>query len=381
MGASIAYHLSRAGIRDIVLLDKGALASGPTGRSSAQTIPRSENPNIAKLKWEGVEFFRDFEANTGRSADFVITGYVGIATQSRREAIGADLKILASCGSKAAVLSAAQLQKKYPYLHIAENELGLEIPEVGYADPVAAVQSWVGYAAEHGARICPFTAVRAIQTKAERVVSISTDEGSIATSHVVLAAGIWTNGLLQTSGIQLPLFLHRVDVGCYRRPESFGRNPVIVADFVQNFYFRPEQDRFTLAGNIPNMQPAVSKPSGLSLVDSPDEYGEYFSGQSTRELLNKLCVRAPKFTQGYWRRGYSCVYDVTPDWHPVLDFEQHLSGMFIVAGFSGHGFVLSPAMGRLITEAIVSRKSDPEVQQLLALERFQLGRPVSFSIG
>ena len=379
-GASVAYHLARARVRDITLLDQGALASGPTGRSSAQTIPRSENSTVAKLKWEGVQFFRDFEDHTGRSADFISTGYVGIAAQSRMAAIDADLKILASCGSKARVLNAEQLRQKYRQLKVAENEVGIEIPEVGYADPAATVQAWTEYAAEYGARICPFTVARGIHIENGRIARVSTSQGSIATPRVILAAGIWSNVLLQPLGIQLPLFLHRVEVGWYRRPESFGSHPV-VADFAQNFYFRPEQDRFTLAGNIPIMQAAVSQPQGLSLVDSPDHYGEQISAETARDLLNKLCVRAPTFAQGYWRRGYSCIYDVTPDWHPILDFEQRLSGLSIAAGFSGHGFVLSPAIGRLMAEAMVAGRCESEAQHLLAADRFERGRPVSFSIG
>jgi sarcosine oxidase, subunit beta len=380
MGASIAYHLTRAGLRNIVLLEKGALASGPTGRSSAQTIPRSENAEISKLKWEGVDFFRNFEAHTGRSADFITTGYIGIASQNHEEAIHADLKTLAICGSKAAFLNAAQLRQKYSVLHVAEDEVGLEIPEVGYADPTAAVHAWTDYAAEHGARICPFTTARAIHTEGGRIASVSIDQGSISTPRVVLTAGIWSNVLLQPLGMPLPLFLHKVEVGCYRHPASFENHPV-VADFVQNFYFRPEHDRFTLAGNIPKMQPSATRPHELALVNSPDDYGETFTGDSVRELLKKLVHRSRGFEHAYWRRGYSCIYDVTPDWHPILDFEQRLPGMFTAAGFSGHGFVLSPAIGRLATETIVHGIGVTEVSRLLGADRFELGRPVSFSIG
>jgi glycine/D-amino acid oxidase-like deaminating enzyme len=67
--ASIAYHLSERGIRDVVLLERGPLASGVTGRSGAQLIPRSEHPVVAKLKWEGVQFYRAFEEKHGASVD------------------------------------------------------------------------------------------------------------------------------------------------------------------------------------------------------------------------------------------------------------------------------------------------------------------------
>ena len=83
----------------------------------------------------------------------------------------------------------------------------------------------------------------------------------------------------------------------------------------------------------------------------------------------------------YWRRGHPCVYDVTPDWHPILELSQKVKALFVAAGFSGHGFVMSPVIGRVVKQAVLDRTRDPEIEQLLRADRFEQDEPVAFEVG
>lgn len=380
MGAQVAFDLTRLGLKDVVLLEKSALAAGPTGRSSAQLIPRSEHPVVARLKWEGLQFFRHFQAHTGRSADFRSLDYVAIAAHEKRAALEADAQQLRCLGGRAEVLSGQEARRVYSKIYATDQEVALHIEGLGYADPTASTRALTERAAERGARIFEFTPAKAIRVRQGGASGILTEAGEIACPTVVLACGVWSNDLLAPLDLALPLYWHRAEVCLFQRPAHLKDHPII-ADFQTRCYYRPELGQLTLAGAIPVMRSAVEPPSWLETVKHPEDYREGVRPETIRALSHKLAFRLPAFSKAYWRRGYACVYDVTPDWHPVLSLSEKVKGLFIAAGFSGHGFVMSPAVGRIVAEAVQGVDKNQEERSLLRLERFEQNQPVVFEVG
>jgi sarcosine oxidase subunit beta len=379
VGASIAYHLTCLGIRDVVLLDGSALASGPTGRSGAQLIPRSEHPVVAKLKWEGLQFFRNFEEQNGRCIDFRPSGYLAVAKAEEDSVLDADLRQLSAFGSRAVRVRHGNIKDVSPGVRLAEAEVALSIPEAGYVDPTAAVHALTALATSAGMKAFEFSKA-SIRLKGDAVVGVSTPGGEIDTRSVVVASGVWSNDLLAPIGTTLPLSWHRAEVCFYRRPEACKEHP-IVGDFVQRFYFRPEAVGLTMAGSIPKMCSGVSAPQGLESVEHPDRFCEGVRSGTIADLFEKLVSRVPCFSGGYWRRGYACVYDVTPDWHPIVSLESTARGLYVAAGFSGHGFVMSASVGRIVAEAVARIEASRQERHLFRPERFAENEPVSFEIG
>src|SRR5438552_1326042 len=291
-GASIAWNLTRLGARDVVLLDKSVLASGPTGRSSAQLIPRSENAVIARMKWEGLQFFSGFEAHTGRALNFQTTGYLAVAGPNQRAAFEADLAQLRTFAARAAIIRGADLKGVYSGLHADDEEIGLHLAEPGFTDPVAATWALAEAARASGARFFQFTPARAICSGNGRIDGIATEGGQIAAPRVIVACGVWTNQLLEPLGLDLPLFWHRAEVCSFRRPERLTRHPII-ADFARRFYMRPEQEDLTLAGSIPDMAAGVRRPANLEPVASPDAFTEGATPATIRDIHEKPRARRP----------------------------------------------------------------------------------------
>jgi sarcosine oxidase subunit beta len=378
-GSSIAYHLTQFGLRNVILLERGPLASGVTGRSGAQLIPRSEHPVVARLKWEGIRFYREFERRHGRRIGFCPSGYLGVAPIEEEHTLHADERLMCSLGSGARRVNAAEVREICPSVQMSDHEAALHIPEAAFTDPVAVVQSLISVAEEAGAKPFPYTPA-AIRIKGDSVVSVVTTHREIETRTVVVAAGVWTNELLNPIGTGLPISWHRAEVSYYRRPDDVADHPII-GDFTQRFYFRPELGGFTMAGSIPYMSADVTSPKGLEPVLHPDGMRDGVSLETMRSLLEKLTGRIPRFAAGYWRRGHACVYDVSPDWHPILSFEDRIRGLYAAAGFSGHGFVMSPAVGRIVAQRVVGAVSDPVEYHAFRPERFAEGQPVTFSIG
>jgi glycine/D-amino acid oxidase-like deaminating enzyme len=332
------------------------------------------------MKWEGLGFFQEFESLTGHTADFRATGYLAVAGQTQAEALMTDLESLRKHGSLAELSTGIEVQRHYKALQINDEEVGLFLPEPGYADPVQATQALAASARSRGTKVYEFTSVRKICTAHGSISGVITDRGEVSAGAVVLACGVWSNQLLADVGIRLPIYWHRAEVCCYRRPASVAEHPII-ADFTQRCYFRPEIGGLTLIGNIPVMRSGTATPADLEDVADPGHIRQEIGATTIQQLQSKLSARVPALKEAYWRRGHACVYDVTPDWHPIIDVSEKVKGLFVAAGFSGHGFVMSPAIGRVIAEAVLGGKRDGEIERLLRAERFEQHEPVLFEVG
>jgi sarcosine oxidase subunit beta len=286
---------------------------------------------------------------------------------------------MASLGSQCRRVGHADIGGICPAVRLADDEIALTIPEAGFTDPVAVVQALLRVASQNGARVYEYMPA-AIRVKGDSVAGVITGDAEIATKAVVVASGVWSNELLTPIGAGLPIYWHRAEVSFYRRPGDVADHPII-GDFVQRFYFRPEQGGLTMAGSIPVMSTGVAAPTGLERIPHPDSMVDGVKAETMRSLLDKLTVRIPRFQAGYWRRGHACVYDVTPDWHPVFSYEHNTRGLFVAAGFSGHGFVMSPAAGRLTAEAVAGVHDSRADVYPFRPQRFVEEQPVSFAIG
>src|SRR5437667_461071 len=188
---------------------------------------------------------------------------------------------------------------------------------------------------------------------------------SLACERVVVAAGNWTPQLVAKAGPRLPLRFVRGDVAILRRPVDFGPPPKIHFDFYGNTYSRPEGDKDTLCGYMDTDPRKTAR---------NHELGETLPSATVRDLRGRLAKRFPRMTEAQPRGGWSGAYDVTPDSYPILD-RFGPDGLFVAVGFRGHGFKLSPEVGRLLAEFVATGRR-PEALEALQASRFEEGRPV-----
>jgi glycine/D-amino acid oxidase-like deaminating enzyme len=149
-----------------------------------------------------------------------------------------------------------------------------------------------------------------------------------------------------------------------RPPEAAAPHP-LVYDFVKNIYTRPETGGLTLVGPLE---------SRLEAVD-PDRYNEGVTFEETAEAMERAAYRFPVMEQGTVAKGYAGCFDVTPDWHPILD-EGPVAGFYLAVGFSGHGFKLSPAVGEMMARLVTEGKRPGDDLHAFRLSRFAEGKPI-----
>jgi sarcosine oxidase, subunit beta len=184
----------------------------------------------------------------------------------------------------------------------------------------------------------------------------------------VLAANVWSVALAQSTGIALPITATRHPMIALRRPDDFGGRTGLHAvglDLTRDIYLRPDIGGMTLVGSAEN----VFTPS------DPDSYAQGLSEQEIAHFRTKAGGSIPALARAVPRGGWAGIYDDTPDFHPILDILPGYDGLYCAAGFSGHGFKLSPVVGQWMAQFILTG-AKPDDMQYFAFDRFTQGREI-----
>lgn len=365
MGSSLAFHLARRGV-DVVLLEKSHVAAGATGHSGALVRAHYESRIGIRLARASLAFFQRFEKETDFSCDFRMTGFLTGSRERDLPAFDALLSLLVSEGVKADRLSSSDAKAMEPQLDASDYAEVVHEPEVGYADPIATANGFAAAAVVEGAKVFDDHKVTGLAIRSGRVVGVKIrGAGLLPSGRVIVAAGNWTPDLVAEVGLRLPIRFVRGDVAILRRPIDFGAPPKIHFDYYGNTYSRPEGDKDTLAGFMDTDPRKTMR--NRELVES-------LPAATVRELRTRLAKRFPRMARAQPRGGWAGAYDVTPDSYPILD-QVGPEGLFVAAGFSGHGFKLSPEVGRLLAEYVATGKR-PETLVPLRASRFAEKQPV-----
>jgi sarcosine oxidase subunit beta len=373
MGCSTAFQLAKRGL-DVAVVDKGSIGFGPTGQSSGIIRQHYSNELTARMAIYGLRTFQNFNERVGGECGFKQTGFVLMAPAADREALEANLEMQRGLGIRTELLSIEGLEELVPGIEEPDRVAAAYEAEGGYADPYLTVNAYAAAARRHGARILQDTEVTAIRFEGDRVVGIDSTQGSMDAPAVVNCAGPWGARVAAMAGVELSIVPCRVQVVTMQRPDTRRSDHPVVVDFVHGGYVRPETGDLLVAGLLDPVEPDTP-------VD-PDSFDVDVDRSFQVELAQRLSRRLPALEDCGITGGYASLYDVTPDWHPVLDEVPPSSGFYLCTGFSGHGFKLGPAVGMMMADLVIKEgvsECDPYL--------FRLGRfaehdtvPASYSV-
>ncbi len=367
MGCTTAFELSKRGL-SVAVLEKGALASGSTGRSSAIVRQHYSNETTARIALHALGVFQDFEERVGGGSGFVPSGFVVLVPEADREGLEANVALQQGVGIDTRILSREELVEVVPDVAAADLVAAAYEPTAGYADPHRTTTSFADAAKRLGARLFLGREVTAIRFSGGKVVGVDAGDDRFDAPLVVNCAGPWGARVAALADLDVPVASCRAQVAVFGRPEGHrGPHPVVL-DFAHASYFRPETGDLMLVGLI--------DPSEADDVVDPDDYPEHSDASFDLDVGQRWMARCPPMEAASPRRGYAGLYAITPDWHPVIDEVPAGSGHFLCTGFSGHGFKLGPAVG-LLTAELVTGEADPTFDaRIFRLSRFAEGQPV-----
>jgi glycine/D-amino acid oxidase-like deaminating enzyme len=345
-GASVAFHLATRGVRTAVI-ERTSPAGGPTGRSSAVVRAYYTNAFLAGVARDSIAMFRDFERHTGRDAGFRETGLLVLHPPEDEATVREVVPRLTEQGIPTDLLEPQQVVAEWPAFDLDGIAIAAFERDAGYADPVLTTQGLLGRARELGAEIRLGHGVTAIK-RAGSAWSVSTSGASVQAERVLISAGPWTAPLAATVGADLPLTVERHIVATFAWSDD-TRVPAH-GDLPNGYYFRPEGDELFLMGPL-HPEPTVD----------PDDFDERVGTNEAERLGAGVVRRAPALRHATARGGWASLYDVSPDWQPVIG--EIAPGVFVDAGTSGHGFKLAPALGAHIADLVTGVDVDPGLDQ------------------
>ncbi len=368
MGASIAYHLARQGSSKIVLLERQGSGNGTTGRSGAIVRQHYSNEFTARMAKESLAVFRQFDDRVGGDCGFVTTGMVVMIDEAGADALRANVLMQQEQGVITRIISSDEISEAAPGYSGAGVALACYEPDTGVADPMATTYCFAQRARDYGAIIREGVTANRILTTGERITGVQTSQGDIQAPIVVLAANVWSVALAQSLDIALPITATRHPMLALRRPNDFGGRQGMHAvglDLTRQIYLRPDFGGITLVGSAENVFTA----------SDPDTYSQ---GLTEAEIAHYRALAGgsiPALTRAVPRGSWAGIYDDTPDFHPILDRLAAYEGLYCAAGFSGHGFKLSPVVGQWMAQLILTG-TKPEDMQHFAFDRFTNGKEI-----
>jgi glycine/D-amino acid oxidase-like deaminating enzyme len=361
IGASILFNLGRLGVTDTLLLEKDVLGSGSTGRSQAICRMHYSNPVTAKMAWESLAVFTNFDEVVGGESGFVETGYLVVVSQEDGAGLAHNVAMLYGLGIDTMQVTAKDLEDIAPMVSVTEGEFMAWEPQSGYADTYMVTTSYAKRAREMGAEIVLRNPATSIEISGGRVKAVVTAEGRVETPVAVVAAGPWSKEVLGQIGVDVPLVPVRHQVASITRPvDKLPLHPT-VGDIAQSFSFRPDGSSLTMMG------------FGDDEVVEVETYNQGVDMDVMADAMGRLTRRIPAMSDAYYRGGWSGLFTTTPDWHPILDAVPGIDGLYCAVGFSGHGFKLSPMIGVTMAELIVEGAGKTVDISPLRFSRFEEG--------
>jgi|TARA_B100001146_G_scaffold112827_1_gene99497 sarcosine oxidase subunit beta len=362
MGCSIQHNLADRGMNRSLLVEKDVLGSGSTSRSQAILRMHYSNPETALMAWESLKVFRNFEEITGASSGFTKTGYLLAVPEHYRKPMLENLKMQQQLGIDVDEVDFKFVQDLGLNAYPDEGEAYCWEPLSGFADPYSVTVGYANQSRKLGCEIDMGNEVTAIKIDHGRVVGVKTSTGDVHSDRVVVAAGPWSGPLLNELGLDFGLKTVRHQVFLLDRGDNVvGRTPII-GDVALGFSARPDIGNVIMVG------------VGEDEVVGPSEYNQSVDTEMLIKTQSDLSKRIPGVLDATFVGGWSGLFTVTPDWHPILSKIDGIEGLYVAVGFSGHGFKLSPMIGQVMGDIILGQTSKSIDISSLGADRFKNGR-------
>jgi len=372
-----AFFLGERGETDVVLVEQSWLGSGTTKGGLGGIRHQFVDELDVRLSQVATEFWRDFESFTSSAHDFEQNGYLFVAeTADGMAALRAPMPLYERLGVEVEMVGPQRIARLVPGIRTDDLKGGRFGARDGYGVPVDALAGFAAAAALEGVRLVEHVRVDALITENGRVIGARTNDGEIRADRVLLATGAWTAPLAATAGVRVPIWPYRRSIMEAAGPFPKLASIPLVIEWEAGLHFRPKgaAQRFAMpnltADGAIEKGPAAPPPSfdapALDSADVPPQFESWVKARGAR--------RMEPFAHLKITDRWSCNYEMTPDEHPIVGAVPGTPGLYIAAGFSGHGFMHTPATAQLIVEELLDGKATTLDIADLSIERFRTGR-------
>jgi sarcosine oxidase subunit beta len=348
----------------VVLLEKNTVCSGTSAKSSAIVRTHYTTPPTAAMALMARRIFEHWADEVGGESGFVKTGMLFIGPAGNQEAVDRTLAMNRGLGIEASRIDAREVRRYAPQLQVPEDAAVVYEPHSGYANPHDVATSFAQRFLDLGGDLRQSMPAVAIDVAGGQVRSVTTPRGTIAAGHVVIAAGPWARPVGRLAGIDLPVTASHETILTLRPTFEWSPRHPVTGDLVNEIYLRPETGGLLLLGNTRD---------DLAPGD-PDRYEDRPDPAYTLDAVSRLARLIPAAAESPIVGGWCGMYEVSPDWNPIMGTAAGVAGLHYAVGFSGHGFKLSPVVGLLMAEQVTEGRARTIDITPYRLERFAEGK-------
>ena len=376
IGSSVAYHLQRLGAGSVLVLERSQIGAGTTAQSSG--ILRThysvrQNVQLAQNSWNVFKDFRNYVGDEDAASGLVKCGYLIAAPDGPKLApLAAAIASQRAQGIEVQLLDRKQAETLLPIATLEDSALiGFE-PEAGFADAYLVATSFARAARRGGVKIMEGVTVNRLLRQGDRVVGVDTTAGVFHCSTLVSTQSIWAKQLEEWIGLHMPVKPERHTVLALQGPEPYTFSMPVFKDLGSTgmLYCR----------SYGGSQMLVSEGTVGETLALPDNEQGDVPLDYVISVGEQTAARFPSFAEAGIASSWTGVYDVTPDWNPVLGRLPGVGGLVVGYGFSGHGFKLSPSVGRVLAQEALGIPTDIPLAPY-AYARFSTGQLLVGSYG
>jgi sarcosine oxidase, subunit beta len=344
VGASIAYNLAKKGLNDVIILEKGLIGEGSTGKCAGGIRTQFSTRINLQFSKLSIRIFEQFEDEFGKDPEFQRIGYLFLSTTHEQWSIlQANSRSMESEGFKAELFTPQQIKDNWPFISVKDLSGGSYTKNDGYAGPYEVLQGFIKGARRSGVLIREGMEVTGINSENGAVTTVETSTGEkINTNIIVNAAGPYASGIAGMLGLDLPVIPLRRQLFFTNPFNHLPQKLPMIIDLEHGWYMRREGKGLLLAG------PQDKTPSFNDKCDF--EARIWTADRSMR--------RIPALSQVGIVNGWSGLYEISPDNHAIIGSFPEMKGFLCVNGFSGHGFMHAPATGIVVSELILKGNAE-----------------------
>ena len=360
MGASTAYHLALRGLKNVVLLERepqlGAMSTGACAGGIRHQFATETN---IRFSIESIRMLERFSEEPGQDVGLRLCGYLFLLTDGDDvEQFRSNVALQHRLGIETRWLGPEELAGLLPLVNLEGVLGGTHYERDGLADPHSVTNGYAVGARRLGVRILTETPVTGIRRDGDRIVGVDTSRGQIDTGVVVNACGAWAPQLGEMVGVAIPIKPIRRQMAVTTPIPSVPPDFPFVVFFKESLYFHREGQ-----GILTGKSNAAETP-GFKLTVDPE-----WEQVHVAEAIERMPLLAEAGLLSRW----AGLYEVTPDAHPILGRIPTVAGFYVMAGFSGHGFMHGPIAGKLIAEEIVDGRARTVNIDPFRYDRFLVG--------
>ena len=369
IGCSVAYHLTKFGWNDVVLLERDQLTSGTTWHAAGLVSQLGPTAAVTKIRKYTLDLYKKLEKEVDHSAGLRLNGALSIAqTDSRWQELKRQATTAQLYDVDIKILDKNEIKKNYPMMHTEDLKGGVLMPGDGAADPSGVTHMLAKAARKGGAKIFEQSPVENILTKNGRVHGVKIDGKIIECEYAVLATGMWSRQIGEKIGVSIPLYPAEHFYVITEPIENLSPTLPVIRDFDSSTYFKEDAGKLLIGifegKSIPAFNKTNKVPEDFSYGEFPENF-EHFE-----PYLENSMKRFPVLEAVGIRKFFSGPESFTPDTNSLLGEVPEIKNFFVSCGLNSIGIGSGGGVGKVTAEWLMTGHINEDIFNY-DIKRFQ----------